>query len=580
MFYRFLSFFCLCGVAFALGPAPKISLDFIDTDIKEVVRSISAAYDIAILVDRDVSANITVHLDSVGLWEGLAAISEANGFEVFQEGSLYRIRKQIWRGQNIFSSKNGLVSIEVQDKEIHAFVKEYATNTNLNILIEPSIEAKISGRLQDVTAIVALQSLMRAHGYRVVERGDCFFIESVQQVLKNKENEGALGIEIAYRDSLFFVCFQSAPLKVVLNELSQIAHLNLAIYGDLHENVLIKADSLTLEDLLKMLFKGSRYTYTVDSTGTILVGERGPSAIAEHCLYYLEHIHSEKALLLLSKAYLEKGLRILEVKEQNALLLTGATTEIESASDFLKLIDVETLQVLLECVIVEFNKGKHFEFGLRSGTAKKTPEGAIGLNSFIRISDKSVPWGRGFGEIGILSDQFDFELAALEENNQAEIIARPSISTLNGNKASINVTNTTYYMVSQVSADGFPITDYRSFNEGVSLEITPAVARSGEITIEIIPEIKTSARSSGDGPRDISTRNLKTTVSLKDGETFCLGGLIRNTSAKVRSAVPFLGSLPWIGKLFSFYTNEDYTMELALFITPRLIRGKPSESTK
>ena len=71
-----------------------------------------------------------------------------------------------------------------------------------------------------------------------------------------------------------------------------------------------------------------------------------------------------------------------------------------------------------------------------------------------------------------------------------------------------------------------------------------------------------------------------TTVSLKDGETFCLGGLIRNTSAKVRSAVPFLGSLPWIGKLFSFYTNEDYTMELALFITPRLIRGKPSESTK
>ena len=164
MLNRFLFFFCCCGAAFALGPAPKISLDFVDTDIKEVVRSISAAYDIAILVDRDVSASITVHLDSVGLWEGLAAIAEANGFEVFQEGSLYRIRKQIVRGQNIFSSENGLVSIEVQDKDIREFIKEYASNTNLNILIEPNTEAKISGRLQGVTALVALQSLMRAHG--------------------------------------------------------------------------------------------------------------------------------------------------------------------------------------------------------------------------------------------------------------------------------------------------------------------------------------------------------------------------------------------------------------------------------
>ena len=129
-------------------------------------------------------------------------------------------------------------------------------------------------------------------------------------------------------------------------------------------------------------------------------------------MYYLEHIHSEKALLLLSKAYQDRGLRILEVKEQNALLLMGASTEIESATQF-KTNRCRKLQVLLECIIVEFNKENNLS--LITLRIRKTAEGGLGLNSFIRITDKSRSWGRGFGEIGLLSDQFDFELAALRK---------------------------------------------------------------------------------------------------------------------------------------------------------------------
>jgi type IV pilus assembly protein PilQ len=235
------------------------------------------------------------------------------------------------------------------------------------------------------------------------------------RIRKQPKEESSSIVELAYRDSLFFVDLEAASLKNVLNEMATLAHLNLAVYGELRENVYLKADSLPLNALLKMLFQGSRYTYTFDSLGTILVGERGaPSAIAANSLYYLEHIHSEKALLLLTKAYQDRGLRILEVKEQNALLLMGASTEIESASHFLKKIDVETLQVLLECIIVEFNKGKQFEFGFRSGSAKKTSEGGLGINSFIRISYKSRFWAV-IGEKWLLSDQFDFERPLLKK---------------------------------------------------------------------------------------------------------------------------------------------------------------------
>lgn len=57
---------------------------------------------------------------------------------------------------------------------------------------------------------------------------------------------------------------------------------------------------------------------------------------------------------------------------------------------------------------------------------------------------------------------------------------------------------------------------------------------------------------------------------LKDGETFCLGGLIRKNKTEVRSAVPFLGSLPLVGRLFSYVSEEEEENELAIFITPHI----------
>jgi type IV pilus assembly protein PilQ len=61
---------------------------------------------------------------------------------------------------------------------------------------------------------------------------------------------------------------------------------------------------------------------------------------------------------------------------------------------------------------------------------------------------------------------------------------------------------------------------------------------------------------------------MKTTVVLRDGETLCLGGLIRKNKTEVRSAVPFLGSIPILGRLFSYTSEEEDESELAIFITP------------
>lgn len=156
----------------------------------------------------------------------------------------------------------------------------------------------------------------------------------------------------------------------------------------------------------------------------------------------------------------------------------------------------------------------------------------------------------------------------------------PRITTLNGNQASINVTNTSYFQISSVSQDGLPINDFKPINDGITLDITPFITQAGEITMDIKPEIKTSSQSSTTGPSNISTRNLQTTVQLGDGQTIMLGGLIQSNQSKVREGIPILGSIPYLGYLFSYYRDIETTTELVIFVTPRILTDEDLDLNK
>ncbi|MCQ2054504.1 MAG: type II and III secretion system protein [Fibrobacter sp.] len=548
--------------------AAAATFDFVETPIGEVAHSISLAYETPILVDHGIENKVTFHLENVGVLEGLAALCESQGLQLSQVGKVFRIKRAEDRGENFFSSKDSLVTISVRNKDVLEFIREYSANTGLNILPSPSVTGRISGDLRDLTAVNAFRGLLESQGFRVWEESGCLRVDVKSEVVQSGAQTS--NIDILKDGDLYSANLNSAPLADVLLALSRIAGLNLAMYGDVQEQVRLNFSNVTLNDLVESIFKGSKYVYEL-AGGRLYVAERGAkNALSGIKLYSLRYLNSEKALQQLGKFLPSTNFVVSEVKEQNALLLGGSATEVVAAESLLTQIDVPAMQVTLACVLVEFKRGKSFEIGLHSGAARKTGAYDIGVRGFYDFLGKDVSKSGAFGKIGILPDRFEMELSSLEENNQAEVLARPKLTTLNGNKAELNVTNTVYYLVSQVSADGYPITDYRSFNDGISLELTPWVTREGSVTLEVAPEIKTAGRSTGDGPRDISTRNLKTSVVLKNGETLCLGGLRRKSKSEVRSAVPFLGSLPVIGRLFCYTSEVEEESELAIFITPEV----------
>lgn len=546
-----------------------VMLDFADVALSEVARTLSLAYGTSILTDGVGDVRVTFHLEGVSLFEGLTSLCAAHGLDVVLEGRVYHIRRSRVQNGSIALTDSGVV-VDVQNMNVREFVKEFGLNTGVNVLADYDVDGVVSGNLRGMVPEMAFRVLMESNGFKVRGERGCLRVSRAKAGNGGKALNGSPdGAEVSVERAgdLYSVDLQSASLKSVLKAIAEEAGLNLAVYGDLNETVQMSFKDVSLPELLASLFRGSAFTFRLDSS-SLWVSEEGSKALADVQVFPLKHVSPEKAMAQLSKFMKGSELNVSEYREQNSLVLGGSPRAIARAAELLKMVDVPQMQVTLACVIVEFRKGRGFAIGVRSGATRNVGERDIQARGFFDFLGKDISKSGAFGKIGILPDRFELELSSMEENNEAKVLARPRVTTLNGNKAELNVTNTVYYLVSQVSADGYPITDYRSFNDGISLELTPTMTQDGLITLSVSPEIKTAGRSTGDGPRDISSRNMKTTVVLRDGETLCLGGLIRKNKTEVRQAVPFLGSIPILGRLFSYTSEEEDESELAIFITP------------
>ncbi len=180
----------------------------------------------------------------------------------------------------------------------------------------------------------------------------------------------------------------------------------------------------------------------------------------------------------------------------------------------------------------------------------------------------------GVGNLGVLPSDFYVKIQALENQGKANIRSRPQIATLNGHPASISIGTTQYYIlktVTPVNSTSSIVTQeserFEQVEANVKLSIVPWVSASGDVTVEITPEFKTPVGTlSSNVPPTINTRVLDSTVRLKDGETIILGGLISENETSKVSKIPFLGNLPYIGKLFRTSSKSKIKTELMILL--------------
>jgi type IV pilus assembly protein PilQ len=163
-------------------------------------------------------------------------------------------------------------------------------------------------------------------------------------------------------------------------------------------------------------------------------------------------------------------------------------------------------------------------------------------------------------------------LRALETKGVGKTIANPSVITMDGQKASVNLQTSMSY-ASGVDSSGNPVIS--TVSSGPALNFLPVVGRDGLVTIGITIEasILTGWRNAGMGAQTpvISNRQVDTTVRVRNGEPFVVGGLYQEIRNQERRRIPVLGYIPLLGDLFSFRMDEHTKSEVAMIVIPYIL---------
>jgi type II secretory pathway component GspD/PulD (secretin) len=174
------------------------------------------------------------------------------------------------------------------------------------------------------------------------------------------------------------------------------------------------------------------------------------------------------------------------------------------------------------------------------------------------------------------ADQFRLVLSALQTLQSTKIVSNPTVVTLNNTEATINVGEQRplpNYSYNELRGT-FEVNGFNYRDIGVNLKVTPQVNAAGFIRLAVEPEVSQSTRDAvfnGAAIPIIDIRKAKTIISLKDGQTMGIGGLIRNSASKGGNKVPVLGSLPVLGRFFKSDNKRIETTNLLIFITARMV---------
>jgi type IV pilus assembly protein PilQ len=430
--------------------------------------------------------------------------------------------KELATRDDIFKFKGEKLSLNFQDIEVRSVLQLIADFTDLNLVASDTVSGRITLRLKNVPWDQALELILKTKGLDKRQTGNVMLVAPAAEIAAREKLELENQRQIS----------ELAPLRA---EFVQIRYANAA-------------------ELFKLFD-------TKDGKSKSMLSERGSAIVDERT---------------------------------NAIILTDTADRLEELRRVIAQLDVPVRQVLIEARIVTASTNFSEELGIRwggggfkinNGRAYKAGGSLTTLTELQNIivdgsgevttpDDLVVDLGvtgagaSSFG-IGIAGADYlvDLELSALETNGRAEVVARPKVITADKKKAVIQSGTEIPYQ--EASSSGATST---SFKEAVlSLEVTPQITPDDRIIMDLKVNQDTVGEIFNNVP-SIDTNEITTQVLVDNGQTVVLGGIFKDETTRAITKTPFLGDLPYIGRLFRKTFEKDDKAELLIFITPRIVQ--------
>lgn len=431
------------------------------------------------------------------------------------------------------------LSLNFQDIEVRSVLQLIADFTELNLVASDTVKGNITLRLQNVPWDQALDLVLKTKGLDKRQIGNVLMVAPAAEIAERERQQIEAQKQVE----------ELAPLQT---EFIRIRY----------------ADAAELFKLFKPGGRGGNNNNDENSTGSIL-SPRGTVIVDERT---------------------------------NSLLITETAERLEEFRRLVSLIDVPVRQVQIEARIVratsDFDRALGVRWGgayvERNGDEIYTANGDLESdqatqNNFLSalqagspnftavpglVTDLGVPGAAGSFAVGFISPDvlLNLELSALESKGRGEIVSQPRVVT--GDKEPAIIKSGTEIPYPESSASGETTI---AFKEAVlKLDVTPIITPDDRIIMDLVinqdtvGELVIATGLGGQVPT-IDTTELQTRILVSNGETVVLGGVYDQFDLQTETKVPFLGDIPFLGRLFKTTSVTREKQETLIFITPRIL---------
>ena len=378
--------------------------------------------------------------------------------------------------------------------------------------------------------------------------------------------------------------FMDEDIRVVLHTLAKISHVDMVIDDSIKGTVTMKLDNVTFHEALDLITAGKGLSYReIGHCIIIESADMGKTEVIK--LKYTRGSDIKKTIEPIAN-----NLKIkIEIDDiSNSVLLTGSLIGCERIKKILESIDLLQEQVTLEAKVVAINKNNIKDLGI-DWSWEAVPQSAaydVVLPTYNGATGKLATPGKttvtrtgnkGVLQFGHNSEGYPYELYysakinALISQGNAKILASPKVTTINGKEARILIGDK-IPVLTEVLSDGKTSTTIQYIDAGIKLTYTPIVNVDGSITVKVHTEVSTPTLVADIKNYRITTREAESNISMKNGETMVIAGLIGSEESKSTHKVPFLSELPFVGALFKSDHNSKSETEVIIFLRAAIVK--------
>lgn len=270
--------------------------------------------------------------------------------------------------------------------------------------------------------------------------------------------------------------------------------------------------------------------------------------------------------------------RLMVDEARNGIIFVGSAEEYAQFRTLVQQMDRVPLQVMIEATIAEVNLKQGESLGMVFNLDKGA---ADALNNTTVKSDGTGLFFTLVRDHGTLLSQVN----AMANINRLQVLSSPRLVTSSGKPAAINVGTQVPIITSQETAPNGQVAgtssilqsvQYRS--TGITLNVNPTINSSRRVELQIQQEVSDAQQNNVSGVQSpiIINRSLQTTLSLDDGQTALLGGMIAENYSKGDTGIPYLKDIPVLGNLFKNQSSSVQRTELIVLLTPYIIDSTES----